>query len=205
MSIWSGNVIMSKDGKDKGVSRRELLTFWRRPLEQAVRVTRPPPRPSPPSLRPPPLRPPGMLHELLLVKHCSHCNLCVEACPADAIFSLDASWGAAAGTPAIDARKSPCVLCTGLKCTQVCPSGALLPLFNNQDVDMGTAIVDAATCLTHRGQACNECSEHCPMPGALNFDGEGKLQVDSAHCVGCGLCERFCPTEPTSIRVQPRA
>jgi ferredoxin-type protein NapG len=196
---------MSKDGKEKGVSRRELLTFWRRPLEQAVKVTREPPRFTPPPVRPPPLRPPGMLHELLLVKHCTHCNLCVQACPAHAIFSLDESWGAAAGTPAIDARKQPCVLCTGLRCTQVCPSSALLPVFNNRDVAMGTAIVDPSTCLTHRGQACDACRERCPMPGALTLDGDGKLQVDAANCVGCGLCERACPTEPSAIRVQPRA
>jgi ferredoxin-type protein NapG len=79
-----------------------------------------------------------------------------------------------------------------------------LPLFNNNEVAMGTAIVDVASCLTHRGQACNACRDSCSVPGALNFDGEGKLQVDSAHCVGCGLCERACPTEPSSIRVQPR-
>ena len=43
------------------------------------------------------------------------------------------------------------------------------------------------------------------MPGALVFDGaHGELRVDEELCVGCGLCEHFCPTEPTSIRVQPR-
>ncbi len=193
---------MSKDGK--GVSRRELLTFWRRPLETAVKTIKPPPPMALPMVRPPPLRPPGMLHELLLQKHCTHCGKCVEACPADAIFPLGADWGSAAGTPAIDARKQPCVLCTGLKCTHVCPSDALLPIYSNSDVTMGWAKLDVASCLTHQGQACTVCFDHCPRPGALVFGEEGKLRVDEQQCVGCGLCEHFCPTEPTSIRVQPR-
>ena len=32
-----------------------------------------------------------------------------------------------------------------------------------------------------------------------------RARVAEEHCVGCGLCEHFCPTEPTSIRVLPRA
>ena len=31
------------------------------------------------------------------------------------------------------------------------------------------------------------------------------LSVDETKCVGCGLCEHVCPTEPASIRVVPRA
>jgi ferredoxin-type protein NapG len=194
---------MSKDGKG-GVSRRELLTFWRRPLEQAVNTARQPSAPTVPVSRPPPLRPPGMLHELLLQKHCIRCGKCVEVCPADAIFPLDASWGQAAGTPAITARTRPCVLCTGLKCTHVCPSGALLPTFENRDVTMGTAIVDGERCVTYHGQQCTACQEVCPMPGALVLDGDARLKVVDSACVGCGLCERACPTQPQSIRVQPR-
>jgi len=34
---------MSKEKDPKGVSRRELLTFWRRPLETAVKTIKPPP------------------------------------------------------------------------------------------------------------------------------------------------------------------
>jgi MauM/NapG family ferredoxin protein len=207
MSSLNAGSPMSKDPKDpKGVSRRELLTFWRKPLESAVRTINPPPPLQMPIARPAPLRPPGVLHELLLQNHCIRCGKCVEVCPADAIFPLGADWGAAAGTPAIDARKQPCVLCTGLQCSHVCPSGALLPTHSNNDVMMGKAQLDVATCLTHHGQACTACVEHCPRPGALVLDGpHGELRVDEQFCVGCGLCEKFCPTEPQSIRVQPRA
>jgi ferredoxin-type protein NapG len=198
---------MSKDDEAKRVSRRQLLTFWRRPLDEALAAHRPPPKapPAPPPVtRPPPLRPPGMLHELLLQKHCIRCGKCVEVCPANAIFPLGPEWGpSAAGTPAIEARKKPCVLCTGLKCTHVCPSGALLPTFMPHDVTMGKAILDTASCVTWNGATCTACKDACPQ-SALTIDSYGRMLVVEDKCVGCGLCERPCPTEPQSIRVRPR-
>jgi ferredoxin-type protein NapG len=68
---------------------------------------------------------------------------------------------------------------------------------------MGTAVVDEARCLVWQGQRCDACVECCPMPGALTLDGN-RLTVDGGKCVGCGLCERSCPTEPAAIRVRPR-
>jgi ferredoxin-type protein NapG len=198
-------------GNDKGVSRRDLLTFWRRPLAAMREPERAPasapattPATAPGTARPPPLRPPGMMHEQLLIATCTRCGKCVEACPADAIFPLGAEWGDLRGTPAIEPRRQPCVLCTGLQCTHVCPSGALLPVYVNHDVVMGTAVLDAARCVTWHGQRCDACITHCPMPGALSADADGRVRVDEQKCVGCGLCERACPTEPTSIHVVPR-
>jgi MauM/NapG family ferredoxin protein len=187
---------MSKDGK--GVSRRELLTFWRRPLEE---LSKPPPKPAP---LPPPLRPPGMMHELMLVNDCIRCGKCIEVCPASAIHPLGPERGAAAGTPFIDARLMPCVLCTGLKCTHVCPSGALIPVYVNKDVTMGLAVLDESRCVAHHGTACDVCFKQCPVPGAIRIDGDARVFVEPELCVGCGLCEHVCPTEPQSIRVVPR-
>jgi MauM/NapG family ferredoxin protein len=194
---------MGKDPKDpKGVSRRELLTFWRKPLEELSRKPAPAP---PPALRPPPLRPPGMMHELMLVNSCIKCGKCVEICPADAIHPLGPGWGdKATGTPFIDARQQPCVLCNELKCTHVCPSGALIPVFQNRDVTMGTAVLDAMRCVAHHGQACDVCFKACPIPGAIVIDSDRRVSVADSLCVGCGLCEHVCPTEPASVRVVPR-
>ncbi len=98
----------------------------------------------------------------------------------------------------------PCVLCQGLLCTTVCPSGTLRPLQLPAEVQMGLAEVNPKRCLPHRGQACSQCFDHCPVPGAIMPDGQGRPQVTAA-CTGCGLCEYYCPTEPTSIRVRPRS
>jgi ferredoxin-type protein NapF len=183
----------------KGVSRRELLTFWRKPLEDL--------KPKPPApvetRRPPPLRPPGLMHELILVNSCTRCGKCVAACPAEAIFPLGAEWGAAAGTPAIVARNQPCVLCDGLQCTHVCPSGALQPVYNNHDVKMGTAVVTDG-CVVKKGHICDECRKACPMPETVLIAGD-TIRIVEETCTGCGLCERACPTEPSSIYVVPRA
>src|SRR5262245_54089946 len=135
---------MSKDRK--GLSRRDLLTFWRKPLAELDAR----PEPAPPAARPPvpsvqrpgPLRPPGMMHELMLVAACVRCGKCVEECPADAISPLGPDWGKAAGTPFIDARRQPCVVCDGIRCSHVCPSGALVPIYSPNDIMMGTALLD---------------------------------------------------------------
>jgi MauM/NapG family ferredoxin protein len=197
-----------KDPKDpKSVSRRGLLTFWKKPLEelrQKPAPAAPPPEPAVDSTRWP-LRPPGMMQELLLQHYCIRCGKCVEACPAEAIFPLGAAWGKAKGTPAIDARKQPCVLCDGLQCTHVCPSGALIPVYANRDVDMGLAVLDPARCVTHKGEACDVCVATCPIPGAIAVAADGKVTIVDDACVGCGLCEHVCPTEPASVRVTPRA
>ena len=95
------------------------------------------------------------------------------------------------------------MLCDGLQCTHVCPSGALQPVYNNRDVKMGTAVIDAR-CLVLNGRACDLCQKACPMPATVLLDG-GTIRIVEETCTGCGLCERACPTEPASIRVVPRA
>jgi MauM/NapG family ferredoxin protein len=194
---------MSKE--PKSVSRRELLTFWRKPLQQIKEDVAPSKKEPPAPSRPPPLRPPGMMHEVMLVSSCTRCGKCVEACPADAITPLDASWGKRMeGTPAIFARQQPCVLCDGLQCSHVCPSGALIPVYVPKDVTMGTAILDATRCVTYAGQPCDACKTACLIEGALVFGEGGRMTVVEDRCVGCGLCEHMCPTDPAAIRVQPR-
>lgn len=177
-------------GHDLGVpgdfSRRDLFTFWRK-----GRGEEQPPEP---------LRPPGALFETLFVDTCQRCGKCVEVCPRQAIFPLDAGYGRSAGTPAIVARQAPCVVCEGLECTRACPSGALarVAVF---DVQMGTAEVLEARCVTFRGEACRACVDACPVPGAI-ADKSGHPDVDAARCIGCGVCENVCPTPAAAIQVR---
>ncbi len=168
------------------------------------------------------LRPPGAIDEAAFVETCQRCGKCVEACPADAIFPLTSAFddnsaapAAAAppsrtstahlrGTPAIDPSLAPCVVCTDLACTHVCPSGALLPILTPADIRMGTAVVDVDICVRSAGDVCTECVAKCPMgPTAIAFPAAGPPAVLDA-CVGCGVCEFYCPTTPKAIRVERR-
>ncbi len=152
------------------------------------------------------LRPPGALPEPLMLSECSRCGDCVRACPAQCI-QLDPEGKTAGGLPYIVARESPCVVCDDLSCMKACPTGALVPVDQLQQINMGVAVLNDSSCL--RGpfgdrEDCRLCIAHCPL-------GEKAITIDPYHnivqvlegCIGCGVCEKNCPTEPASIWVEP--
>jgi len=151
-----------------------------------------------------PLRPPGAIDEFRFSEVCQRCGACVEICPAHAIFPLSESAGRGAGTPVIDADRAACVVCTGLMCTTVCPSGALLPILEPRDIRMGLAEVYASVCVRSAGESCTICVDRCPLgTAAIRFNDDGPPEVLSPGCVGCGVCQLFCPTTPKAIVVTP--
>ena len=188
----------------KGLSRRELFSFWRKP---------PPSRdPPPPRRAQPRLRPPGALDEASFLDTCERCGKCIEVCPRQALGPVAAGVGA--GTPFLVPRQAPCVVCTGLQCTHACPTGALTPLVDPLTIRMGTAVIATDRCLAYLGQPCAACVDICPIPGAIaavpwsgsdgKGGGNGKVPLVSIdRCVGCGLCENFCPPEPAAIVIRP--
>ena len=46
--------------------------------------------------------------------------------------------------------------------------------------------------------ACETCVDRCFF-GAIKVDGEETAKVDTAKCLGCGLCQVSCPTEAISM------
>ncbi len=150
------------------------------------------------------LRPPGAIAEALFSETCRRCGQCVEVCPADAIFPLVDHFGERSGTPAIDPSLAACVVCEGLQCTHVCPSGALLPVLEPHLIRMGKAEVYETLCVRSEGQDCTLCVDRCPIGEvAIRFPGEGPPEVLRDGCVGCGVCEFYCPTTPKAIVVHP--
>jgi ferredoxin-type protein NapG len=163
------------------------------------------------------LRPPGALPAQGFADTCSRCGDCVAACPAraiklDDVADADARGG---GLPYLIARESPCVICTDLSCMKACPTGALRKLDSGEQIQMGYAITDQSRCLRGGGYAiydeptsltgedCQLCVTQCPIgKDALGIDHHGCVEVRHA-CTGCGVCEQVCPTEPSSIWVEP--
>jgi ferredoxin-type protein NapG len=92
-----------------------------------------------------------------------------------------------------------------------CPTGAL-KLVDRLKIKMGTARVNLELCVRETGEDCRRCLAACPIMGAgAGPDGEalfihaasGRVRVRRNACVGCGLCESRCPTNPAAITVAP--
>jgi ferredoxin-type protein NapG len=153
------------------------------------------------------LRPPGALPPGEFENRCTRCGKCVEACPAHAI-RLDAYALIADGLPSVVPATQPCVVCESLACMPSCPSGAL-QVVEKSKIKMGTAKVDRDLCRREGGEDCRLCVEACPIQNAAGeaalfiHEATGRIRVRKNVCIGCGLCENCCPTNPMAIVVQP--
>ena len=155
------------------------------------------------------LQPPGAAHAQFET-HCTFCNRCVEVCPAHAI-RLDPARIVNDGLPYVVPTAQPCVVCDSLACMNECPTGAL-KLVDRLKIQMGTARVNLELCVRETGEDCRLCLNACPIMGdKAGPDGEalfihaasGRVRVRRSACVGCGLCENRCPTNPPAITVEP--
>lgn len=153
------------------------------------------------------LRPPGALPEEHFLAACLRCGQCVEACPAETLELADLEAGLACGAPFVTTRAVGCNLCAGhdsLLCILACPTDALQPVDDYREVDMGVAIVDRGLCLSWQGTTCRACWHACPYPNeAITLDWKTRPTVVAEACIGCGLCDHVCLTEPSSIRMLP--
>jgi ferredoxin-type protein NapG len=148
------------------------------------------------------LRPPGAIAEKLFKQTCTRGGECVKACPAQCI-KIDPTGGKGEGAPYIDVDAMPCVVCDGLYCMHVCPSGALVPTSIN-DIDMGTAVWNQSSCLRSFGQECTICVDNCPLGTAAIELKDNEIVVNPHGCIGCAVCHHDCPTTPKSIYVIPK-
>ncbi len=163
--------------------------------------------------RPRPLRPPGSLDEERFLATCIRCMRCMDACPNHALVPLNALDGGGAGTPTMEPRKAACMLCASedgdyLKCTEVCPSGALELVRKERDdigarVAIGIAEIDLNLCYSYNDWSCGACFRACPLAGeAMTIGRWERPTVHAEACVGCGCCERACIRYPHAIRVK---
>ncbi len=155
------------------------------------------------------VRPPGSREEKDFLARCVRCGECMKVCitgglqPTLLDAGIEGIW-----TPMLVPRLGYCEYrCT--LCGQVCPTGAIeeLSIADKQEVRIGTAMIDKGRCLPHAfATPCIVCEEVCPTPTKAIWlewvtvhDREGKelsLQqphVDLERCIGCGICETYCP------------
>jgi ferredoxin-type protein NapG len=149
------------------------------------------------------LRPPGALAEQQFLDTCSRCGECVKVCPAHCI-KIDNTAARGGGAPYIEANAMPCVVCEGLKCMYVCPTGALVPTAL-ADIDMGTAVWNEMLCVRAHGEDCAICVERCPVGEVAIEAKDNVIEVHPEGCIGCGVCQYYCPTDPKSIVVIPKS
>jgi len=161
-----------------------------------------------------PLRPPGALGEDDFLTTCIRCMRCVDACPNHALISIPVNMeGGAAGTPTMQPRKAACMLCLSeegdfLKCTEVCPSGALELVKKTKEdikehVHIGVAEIDLGLCYSYNNWSCGAWFRACPLAGdAMTIGAWEQPTIHPEACIGCGCCERSCIRYPHASRVK---
>ena len=149
------------------------------------------------------LRPPGALTEKEFRDTCYRCGNCVDVCPAKAIRPMSGGNVELTGTPYIDPDLAACVVCDELACMRACPSGALKLVDSATLIRMGLAQVRHDVCVRSHGQECRICIDKCPFgTDAIDLGENGQIVVKTSGCVGCGVCQFYCPTNPKAVVVE---
>lgn len=133
---------------------------------------------------------------------CTACHLCVSACPTHVLQPSLLDYGLEGILqPRMNFKASFCNF-DCVVCTEICPSGAILPLTVEQKHRVQTGVstfIEKICVVAEKGTACGACSEHCPTKAVEMVPYRNNLKipkVDAKLCVGCGACEHACPTRP---------
>jgi ferredoxin len=159
------------------------------------------------------IRPPGAdLNKINAL--CARCGNCMQACPYQ-LIKPDIGESGIDGllTPSIkfrskDINQEQYCFHDCVKCSQVCPTGALRPITpeTKAATPIGVAVVNRKKCIAwEKNEYCAVCDEYCPFK-AVKLIKRGDVMcpvVEVDKCRGCGACESACPAEPIAIIVQP--
>jgi ferredoxin-type protein NapF len=149
-----------------------------------------------------PLRPPGAQDELQFAGVCTRCGNCLRVCPSR-IIERDVGKNGWANlfTPVLSFENDYCRE-DCIRCTEVCPSGALVRLIlkKKTDIQIGLPHVEMDVCLLGDDRECSVCKRWCPYDAIRYVFSETQYtlvpQIDHQKCNGCGACEAVCPTKP---------
>lgn len=85
--------------------------------------------------------------------------------------------------PIIEVKADSCAGCR--LCEAKCPQGAI----RTRKIFHGFITINNRNC----PRGCRECLDVCPIPDALNLSENGKIHINEAYCVYCGVCKTVCP------------
>jgi len=146
--------------------------------------------------------PPGSVSLDHFTAHCTACQLCISQCPTHVLKPSIREYGLTGLLmPYMSYSESFCNYeCT--VCSQICPTGALLPLTvdRKKTLQIGKVIFIKENCIVFTSEtSCGACAEHCPTAAVHMVPYKGFLRIpetDQNICIGCGACEYACPASP---------
>ncbi|MFP4674194.1 MAG: 4Fe-4S binding protein [Opitutales bacterium] len=149
-----------------------------------------------------PISPPGSNGLKHFTELCTACQLCVSACPTNVLQPSVIAYGySGIMQPGMDYNASFCNY-DCVKCTEICPTGAILPLKMEEKhlTQIGVVRLELDNCVVKtENTSCGACAEHCPTQAVKMEpykDGLTIPEINEELCIGCGACEYICPTRP---------
>ncbi len=149
-----------------------------------------------------PISPPGSLSVERFASLCTACHLCVSSCPTQVLYPSLLEYGIAGlFQPRLNFDLNYCNY-DCIICSQICPSGAILPIDINtkKEIQIGKVEFFKPDCIVvTKGRDCGACSEHCPTKAVKMVPYKKYLMIPEIEidlCVGCGACQYACPVLP---------
>ena len=143
--------------------------------------------------------PPGAGDAFRFASKCTSCQLCTANCPAKII--VPAPHGD--GPVSLDLSKGACQYDCN-RCSQVCPTGAIMPLTLavKRKTKIAEAKFDPQKCLVFQeGTVCGKCAKACPTGAVVLRKNGTPRPVKTALCLGCGACQAVCPAPEKAMTV----